>query len=345
MRLAAPPYHPVVTTDHRRTPRQRGDAGLTYEQLWSLGRRSWHTPLLSIGAAVVAATALLFLLLIGVLIVAAVAGVESAPEPDVMVSPLFDNFFMLAVIACLCPVVLVVTRLVQRRPARFLHSVAGRFRWRWFCLCAAVAGVLWAVGLSVASSILTDDDAGTTAPPLGTFLAMAAALLILVPLQAAGEEYATRGFLLQTLARYGRWPAVVGSATAFAALHGFGGWPGFTALAVGAAIWALLVIRTGGLEVSVAMHAGGNLFAFVMEARTGGLSRPDDTTAADAPLPVAAFLLALDLTYALAILGTLRLLRRWRPAWLPQHRIAAPAPTALTGRTRHGDPGDRPYRP
>jgi len=104
---------------------------------------------------------------------------------------------------------------------------------------------------------------------------------VLVPLQAAGEEYTTRGFLLQTLGIHGRWG------------------------------------RTGGLEVSITAHATTNLLAFWAEAAARGMDTASDATAADASSSVAALLLTADVLYALDVLGVLHFLRRRKPGWLP----------------------------
>ncbi|KAB1909774.1 CPBP family intramembrane metalloprotease [Micromonospora sp. AMSO31t] len=152
---------------------------------------------------------------------------------------------------------------------------------------------------------------------------MTVLLVILVPLQAAGEEYAARGFLLQALGAYHRWVGILGSALVFTLMHGLGTWSGFAALFIGAVIWALLVIRTGGLEVSIAAHAATNLLAFVATAATGGLDVADDTTAADAPLGATLILLGGDLIYMACVLAALHLVARHRPGWIPANRTSA----------------------
>ncbi|MDR6321353.1 hypothetical protein [Actinoplanes couchii] len=103
----------------------------------------------------------------------------------------------LIVLGMLTPVCLFAAGWAQRRPAGTLSSVAGRLRWGLlgrFLLLATVAVALMTsamIMLPGESSSLTDFDV--------RFLAV---LLLLVPLQAAGEEYLFRGWLLQA---FGSW--------------------------------------------------------------------------------------------------------------------------------------------
>ena len=254
---------------------------------------------------------------------------ELSEDSNIIATPFVDEILMLVLIALLAPVVLLVARLVQRRTAGALHSVTGRIRWRWLGMCTGLA-CCFAIVLILAVRWLED---GFGEPILTVswprFLGLVALLLVLVPLQAAGEEYVARGFVLQTLGAYHRWVGVIGSALIFAAMHGFGTWPGFVAVFVGAVVWALLVIRTGGLEVSIAAHAAVNLFAFVLGAAADSPDDAQTQTAADAPVEVALLLLAVDLGYALAILGLLWLLARRRPDLVPANRFVAPAITPM----------------
>jgi membrane protease YdiL (CAAX protease family) len=260
---------------------------------------------------------------VAVVEVASAFGDAVGIDLDFSSTPLVDNLLALVGLALITPLVLVVVRLVQRRPAGTMHSVAGRIRWQWLAMCTALAFVFAA--LLIVGLLWMYDGFGE---PLLTiswkrFLAVGALLLVLVPLQAAGEEYLSRGLLLQSLGAYHRWIGVLGSALFFAAMHGFGTWPGFAALFLGGVVWAMLVIKTGGLEVSVAAHATTNLLAFLLGAASGQLDVVDETTATDAPLGVALLSLGVGLGYALAVLLLLRMLARHRPRLVPAARSIA----------------------
>ena len=101
-------------------------------------------------------------------------------------------------------------------------------------------------------------------------------VLLLTPLQAAGEEYLFRGYLTQAFGslvwgrRASQALAVVGPALIFALFHGFSQDPPvfFDRFAFGV-VAGILVIRTGGLEAAIAMHVLNNYLAFTL-ARTFG---------------------------------------------------------------------------
>ena len=94
----------------------------------------------------------------------------------------------------------------------------------------------------------------------------------------------------------------------------------------------MLVIRTGGLEVSISAHAATNLMGFLLLAAAGDLNVVDGTTAAHADQAMALLLLGTDIVYAVAVLTVLHMLARHRPDLLPRNRMdAAPQLQRLKG--------------
>ena len=90
-------------------------------------------------------------------------------------------------------------------------------------------------------------------------------MLLLTPLQAAGEEYAFRGYLTQAFGGLVRHPAVavVVPSILFALAHGVGqSWPIFFDRLAFGLVAGTLVILTGGLEAGIAMHVLNNWAAF-----------------------------------------------------------------------------------
>ena len=90
-------------------------------------------------------------------------------------------------------------------------------------------------------------------------------VLLLTPLQAAGEEYAFRGYLQQAFGGlFGSRVLAVGlSALLFALAHGLGqSWPIFVDRLAFGLVAGALVILTGGLEAGIAMHVLNNFLAF-----------------------------------------------------------------------------------
>jgi hypothetical protein len=90
-------------------------------------------------------------------------------------------------------------------------------------------------------------------------------VLLLVPVQAAAEEYIFRGYLMQSIGRWLRHPAfaILLPVPLFVLGHGYDllGQIGVGLFAV-AAGW--LTWRTGGLEAAIALHVVNNLSAFLL---------------------------------------------------------------------------------
>src|SRR5688572_25429216 len=126
-----------------------------------------------------------------------------------------DTWLAVVGLAAATPLVLFAVRWIQGRPAGTVSSVTGRLRLRWLGLCLAVAvpaaAVLIAGGTGL--SYLTapgSDAADLPLGPVGTSALVTGLLLtvLLVPLQAAGEEYFCRGWLLQAVGAYTRGPVL-----------------------------------------------------------------------------------------------------------------------------------------
>jgi membrane protease YdiL (CAAX protease family) len=125
--------------------------------------------------------------------------------------------------------------------------------------------------------------------------AVIAVTLLTSTFQAAGEEYFFRGYLLQAVGSLVRSPvfAVVLTTVLFTMAHGVWPWESpalFLDRFAFGLVAGYLVIRTGGLEAAIAVHAANNVVTFVFAALTDSVG--DSLQAADAPWP----LVALDVT-------------------------------------------------
>ena len=159
-----------------------------------------------------------------------------------------------------------VRALHQLRP-RWLASVQPRIRWRFFAACLGISVVALVAQLVVTALLPDAGDPGLSGemnPITGKAIALVVVVLLTTPLQAAGEEYVFRGYLLQAVGSLSRrgWVAVVVSATLFAMAHGLQNPPLFFDRFMFGLIAAWLVIRTGGLEAGIALHVLNNLLAF-----------------------------------------------------------------------------------
>ncbi|HEY3337185.1 MAG TPA: type II CAAX endopeptidase family protein [Propionicimonas sp.] len=151
-----------------------------------------------------------------------------------------------------------------QRP-RWMSSIAGRFRWGlfWRFVAVAVPILLASVGVEILLG----------GPPQLVWNAdswfLIISILLTTPLQAAGEEYGTRGLLARSIgswfgsARVGLVVATVITSVVFMLLHGAGDpWLNGYYFTVGVAC-SILVWKTGGLEAAIALHVVNNLIGEV----------------------------------------------------------------------------------
>jgi uncharacterized protein len=169
-------------------------------------------------------------------------------------------------LALLIPLSMLIQRLLYGIPARSLHSVASRFRFGLLGRTVVLAGPLWVVVILLSSTI--PDAVPWSAAGL---VAMFVITLVLTPLQAAGEEYGLRGLVFRVTgswtrgARAGLVLGIAVSSVLFVAIHLSGDpWRNLYYLAP-AISFALITWRTGGLEVSITVHALNNALLFLYE--------------------------------------------------------------------------------
>ena len=298
----------------------------SYHRLARTSAHRWWRP---VAGTVFIAVAGAGLALAGYLVVTLAAAVAGRPENGDGV-PSFGDLADLAwaflSIAALLPVTLLAARLIQRRPAGTLSSVAGRLRWRWLLTCLPVA--LIAVVLVLAGGLALTGGTGDEGRPAGwgRFAVAMLVLLLVVPVQAAAEEYVTRGWLLQAVGVWcrGPWLPIAGQAVVFAALHGWGTPWGFADLLVFGVVAGWLTVRTGGLEAAIALHVTNNLVSAALAAAYGELAV--DETAADMPWQLAVVDVPVLVAYAGVVL------------WLHRRRTRS-AGDALGAEPRRDRPG------
>jgi len=186
--------------------------------------------------------------------------------------------FVFVVLASAIPVTWAVSRLLHGVRPRWLSSVAPRIRWRWFAACLGLAVVALGATLLV-SGLLPDQGGAEMSGELNDFTRttrdFALVVFLLTPLQAAGEEYAFRGYLTQAFGGLipQVWVAVVVPAVLFALAHGLGqSWPIFFDRFAFGLVAGTLVILTGGLEAGIAMHVLNNWLAFGLALAYGDMS-------------------------------------------------------------------------
>ncbi|NBM14517.1 CPBP family intramembrane glutamic endopeptidase [Streptomyces sp. GC420] len=264
-----------------------------------------------------------------------------------------DTALALLSVAVVMPVVFLAARWVQRRPAGTVSSVAGRLRWRWLGMCLALALPLAAGSIGV-FALLPASGGGDTGTEevnwvgLPSFLLGLAMVCVLVPFQAAAEEYAFRGWLVQAVGAWFRspWIAVLPQSLLFAAAHGWGTPWGFADLTVFGLVMGLLTIRTGGLEAAIALHLLNNLLAMGIAAGIAGALESDET-AADMDWVAAAVDIPVILLYAAVVLWMARRRRvaAVSEAGLPPYGYGVFPAGHLAGGAPAGPPGGVPPFP
>jgi uncharacterized protein len=283
------PAMPDAATLQPAPPAVRPAPGSAYHHLAVHPRQRWWIPVLAT-LALIAIASILQVILFAIVTVGAMIADPPADHDQVPMLPDdLETALGLASIAIVLPLVLLAARFIQSRPAGTVSSVLGRLRWGWLGLCLGLAAVstLLMIAGSTALMMLTDAPDASLAEGawvgVGTFAMGLAWLLILVPLQAAAEEYVFRGWLLQAIGAFMRspWPAIVVQAVLFAALHGWGTPWGFIDLIIFGTVLGWLTVRTGGLEAAIALHVSTNLISIGLMAAGGALSL--DETAADMP--------------------------------------------------------------
>lgn len=235
----------------------------------------WWRPFLALGAGLL--TYVVLSIVLSIAWVALDPGMlESGGDPEeldlVAPVPMLIGNLMLA---ALIPATLVATRVGHWRPMGKLWSVAGRMRWGWLARASLVTLVVWGGYLAVSLVAFDTEGVGGDRPAHWQWLIVIT--LLTTPLQAAGEEVAFRGGLLQGVGAWIRNPVValvigtVLSTALFALAHtSLDPWV-LLDLGAMAAACCYLTWRTGGLEAAIALHVINNLVIIVLLTVVGGL--------------------------------------------------------------------------
>lgn len=241
-----------------------------YPQLLRGPRNRWWRPLVAIALFAGFLIVALVLVFAGAAIVGAIFDFPAIELIEQVSSP-FGFAILAGTLIVLIPISQFSIRIAFGTRIGYLGSVTGRFRFGWALRCAVVVSPIW-IALMVFGYVNGDFEGGRPAQ----WLILMIMVVALIPFQAAGEEYAFRGFVQQVVGSWfaNRWLALVVpgvlSVPMFAAAHGsFDGWV-LADLSVAAAAWVYLTWRTGGLEAGIAVHAVNNVFIMLTSLALGG---------------------------------------------------------------------------
>jgi membrane protease YdiL (CAAX protease family) len=273
---AYPPPVPHVARHVRALP----DGPRVYQQMLRGPLYRWWKPLLSFVVFALLAFIMMGLAIVPVLVAGLITGAPDLAEYAVSVTTNITNlgpigflYVNLALIVLIPASGLSIWIVHGVRPG-FLSSVAGRIRWRWLLRCIAVLLPLWAVYIGLAAAATP-----STQPRPDHWMALLVIVLLMTPLQAAGEEYFFRGWIMQNVGAWFSRPIIglvlslIVSAVVFSAAHlspdpWVRGTIASIAVASGLAAW-----RTGGLEAGIAIHAVNNVLALGVLLIFGGWSQ------------------------------------------------------------------------
>jgi len=281
-----------------------------YHQMLRTWNYKWWKPVVGIiivilGMLVVAPLVLMPVLAIGVLIEGGpfLESLEKAAtlDPVSSASLLYLNLTLGSAIL----VTWFVMRVVHRMRPRWLTSVVPKMRWKFFFICVGLS-VIALIAQVIVSLLLPGAQETDVTQEVNDFTTTTAILALIVllttPFQAAGEEYVFRGYLMQALGSLfnNKWVALMVTSTLFATAHGVQNFPLFFDRFMFGLIAGWLVIRTGGLEVGIAMHILNNFLAFGYALTFGDLT--ESLTVSEVGWGNIALTLAQAGTYALLVL-------------------------------------------
>jgi hypothetical protein len=275
-------------------------------------------------------------LLIGPVLLGVVTDEQFASELD---DPVVFGLLN-ATLAVLIPISLFAAWAAHRVRPGLVSSVVGRLRWGWLLILHAIALVVVIVSFALATLIPADDgdaaDIGGDVVSWTAFAPLALVIVLTTPLQAAGEEYAFRGYLAQAIGSWARrwtWVPVIVTSLLFALAHGPQDPALFTDRFLFGLVTAILTIRTGGLEAAIALHVMNNLVVMLVSAAFGDLG--STLEAQDAPWSI----VVVDGVQLALFLAVVLFLTRGRMA-TSTDRPSAPKGSAPS----QGSVPDAPYR-
>jgi membrane protease YdiL (CAAX protease family) len=272
-----------------------------------VGRWAGWRPVLGLVSGVVLMVVAQFVILLGFAVVFLASGDDVGDRVDALsdtshVTPSQLAYLNLSLAAAI-PVVLLLTRVLHGIRPGWASSVIGRLRWRWMAVTFGLAFVALLATVVVGSFVPAAgdpaDSSGGANQWTDTTRDFVIVIVLLTPLQAAGEEFAFRGYLTQAFGGLfrSRVAAVLVPAVLFALAHGAQDAPVFVDRLAFGIVAGILVIATGGLEAGIAMHVLNNFLAYGF-----ALAFSDMTTALN-PTGGSWWTLPTTLTQSLVYLG------------------------------------------
>ena len=205
---------------------------------------------------------------------------RGAQYPLIIENPTSIYLFVGPIIFML-PSVLLALRVMKLGGLGTLSSVDRHLRWnRLGSYLVPAFGLVFAIGFAL-PWVLQQAGSATWELPHPRIVPVALmAILVLVPLQSAAEEYAFRGLLQQVPGSWisAVWVPVLIQSLLFAAGHRYN-FAGQLGIACMGLAMGVLTIRLGGLEATIAFHVANNLLSLLSSSlfTDGAVSSTVDT--------------------------------------------------------------------
>jgi len=274
------------------------DVELEYQRLpRALGNYAWWRPLAAVGMSFAFVIVATVIWIVAAFLVGFLTGIldyddfqnEILRFTTIDAGSPFSLIVMLGSVAIWTPCILLAVRLAGMRPAGHLSSVSLRLRWRWMLSCLIPAAAVMAFTVLIMLVVGPAID-GVPLDPVTVDPALLAVnvliIVLLVPFQAAAEEFAFRGVLFQAIGSWIKyvWIAMIVTTLAFVSGHIYDIW-GLIDVGVFGFAAAWLAWRTGGLEAAIVMHTVNNVVLFVILA-TGVLGGSEVTEEGSSPIAI-----------------------------------------------------------
>lgn len=220
-------------------------------------RRRWWRPVAAVAVFAASYAVMLILLMLPLVILGELVPALAATTEFSDAHNPVDMLIMLGMIALMMPATLLASRVAYGR-AGIAHSIVGRIRWGLMGRAGLVVVPLYLL-INTGGSLLIDGGMLEMPTPSAAVVSAAVVIVLLVPLQAAAEEYAFRALPMQALGTWLRSPlwGIVIPVPLFVLGHDYD-WVGQIDIAVFAVVAGLLAWKTGGLELPILVHAANN---------------------------------------------------------------------------------------
>lgn len=183
------------------------------------------------------------------------------------------GFYILALLSFL-PIFIVIPlvyKMLHELPLKALFTSAGRYRWGYMWRTILIIFLFYGFASLVEYVFFPQEFEGLKIQnDMKVYTKLLLVTLLLVPFQAAAEEFLCRGYLNQALIKYLRspWAVFILTSAGFAALHAWNSeaqgqmGPYLASIFLYGMTMCVLLYFEGGIESAIGAHIANNIFVF-----------------------------------------------------------------------------------